>query len=155
MSVDGRGVAVDLALGNPDLVSALVVSGAGTSEIEFADPWVLGVLAALQRTEAARYREAGWMLSCGSLPARTPPLRTSPRRRVSGAGDDRSDGSEPRAHRQIGDDYLGDPSGQGPGFDCQRMEVPRPQRNRMHIDIAVPHEQAEARIADALAAGAS
>ncbi|WP_425271150.1 VOC family protein [Micromonospora arborensis] len=29
----------------------------------------------------------------------------------------------------------------------------RPQRNRMHLDIAVPHDQAEARIAAALAAG--
>ncbi len=56
-------------------------------------------------------------------------------------------------YRQIGDDYLFDPSGRGPGIDFQRMDVPRPQRNRMHIDIAVPHEQAEARIANSLAAG--
>jgi 4a-hydroxytetrahydrobiopterin dehydratase len=56
-------------------------------------------------------------------------------------------------YRQIGDDYLGDPTGRGPGFDFQRMDVPRPQRNRMHIDIAVPHDQAEARISHALAAG--
>jgi 4a-hydroxytetrahydrobiopterin dehydratase len=56
-------------------------------------------------------------------------------------------------YRQIGDDYLGDPSGRGPGFEFQRMDLPRSQRNRMHIDIAVPHEQAEARIAEALAAG--
>jgi 4a-hydroxytetrahydrobiopterin dehydratase len=56
-------------------------------------------------------------------------------------------------YRQIGDDYLGDPTGRGPGFEFQRMDAARPQRNRMHIDIAVPHEQAEARIADALAAG--
>ncbi len=33
------------------------------------------------------------------------------------------------------------------------MDAPRPRRNRVHIDIAVPHEQAEARTADALAAG--
>jgi len=56
-------------------------------------------------------------------------------------------------YHQIGDDYLGDPTGRGPGFDFQRMDVPRPQRNRMHIDIAVPHDQAEARISRALAAG--
>jgi 4a-hydroxytetrahydrobiopterin dehydratase len=56
-------------------------------------------------------------------------------------------------YRQIGDDYLGDPSGRGPGFEFERMDVPRRQRNRLHIDIAVPHDQAEARIADALAAG--
>jgi len=34
-----------------------------------------------------------------------------------------------------------------------RLDVARPQPNRMHIDIAVPHEQAEARISDALAWG--
>ena len=54
---------------------------------------------------------------------------------------------------QIGDDYLFDPSGRGPCFEFQRMDVRRPQRNRMHIDIAVPHERAEGRVTDALAAG--
>ncbi|MEK8104372.1 VOC family protein [Micromonospora sp. M12] len=33
------------------------------------------------------------------------------------------------------------------------MSAARPQRNRMHLDVAVPHDQAEARIAAALAAG--
>jgi 4a-hydroxytetrahydrobiopterin dehydratase len=56
-------------------------------------------------------------------------------------------------YRQIGDDYLFDPSGRGPGFEFQLMDVPRAQRNRMHIDIAVPHDLAETRIAEALAAG--
>ncbi|MEU4399424.1 VOC family protein [Micromonospora orduensis] len=56
-------------------------------------------------------------------------------------------------YRQIGDDYLSDPSRRGPGFGLQPMEAPRPQRNRMHLDVAVPHDQAEARIAAALAAG--
>ncbi|MFC7243158.1 VOC family protein [Catellatospora aurea] len=54
---------------------------------------------------------------------------------------------------QIGDDYLFDPRGRGPGIGFQSMDSPRPQRNRIHLDIAVPHEQAEARIAAALAAG--
>lgn len=56
-------------------------------------------------------------------------------------------------YSQIGDDYLYDPSRRGPGFGLQQMDEPRPQRNRMHLDIAVPHDQAEARIAAALAAG--
>ncbi|MGC4829290.1 VOC family protein [Micromonospora arida] len=56
-------------------------------------------------------------------------------------------------YRQIGDDYLFDPSRRGPGFGLQPMDEERPQRNRMHLDIAVPHDQAEARIAAALAAG--
>ncbi|WP_327040347.1 hypothetical protein OG400_21355 [Micromonospora ureilytica] len=56
-------------------------------------------------------------------------------------------------YRQFGDDYLFDPSRRGPGFGLQPMDEARPQRNRMHLDIAVPHDQAEARIAAALAAG--
>jgi 4a-hydroxytetrahydrobiopterin dehydratase len=56
-------------------------------------------------------------------------------------------------YRQIGDDYLSDPSRRGPGFGLQHMDAARPQRNRMHLDVAVPHDQAEARIAAALAAG--
>jgi len=54
---------------------------------------------------------------------------------------------------QIGDDYLFDPLRRGPGFGLQQMDAARPQRNRIHLDVAVPHDQAEARIAAALAAG--
>jgi 4a-hydroxytetrahydrobiopterin dehydratase len=56
-------------------------------------------------------------------------------------------------YRQIGDDYLGDPWGRGPGLEFQAMDIPRPQRNRIHLDVAVPHDQAEGRVAAALAAG--
>jgi 4a-hydroxytetrahydrobiopterin dehydratase len=56
-------------------------------------------------------------------------------------------------YRQIGDDYLFDPHRRGPGFGLQQMDAARPQRNRVHLDVAVPHDQAEARIAAALAAG--
>jgi 4a-hydroxytetrahydrobiopterin dehydratase len=33
------------------------------------------------------------------------------------------------------------------------MDAPRPQRNRIHLDITVPHDQARSRIEAALAAG--
>ncbi|WFE49659.1 VOC family protein [Micromonospora sp. WMMD1155] len=56
-------------------------------------------------------------------------------------------------YRPIGDDYLADPARRGPGFGLQPMEAVRPHRNRMHLDIAVAHDQAEGRIAAALAAG--
>ncbi len=52
-----------------------------------------------------------------------------------------------------GDDDLVDPHGRGPSFWFQQMDAPRPQRNRLHVDVSVPHDQAEARIAAALAAG--
>jgi 4a-hydroxytetrahydrobiopterin dehydratase len=56
-------------------------------------------------------------------------------------------------YRQIGDDYLADPLTRGPGVEIQPMDVPRSGRNRVHLDVAVPHDQAEARIAAALSAG--
>lgn len=56
-------------------------------------------------------------------------------------------------YRAEGEEDLVDPHGRGPGFWFQQMDRPRPQRNRMHIDVAVPHDQAEARVAAALAAG--
>ena len=33
------------------------------------------------------------------------------------------------------------------------MDAPRPQRNRIHIDVDVPHDAAQARIEAAIAAG--
>ena len=56
-------------------------------------------------------------------------------------------------YRAVGDADLVDPLFQGPPFWFQQMDAPRPQRNRIHIDVYVPHDQAEARVAAALAAG--
>jgi 4a-hydroxytetrahydrobiopterin dehydratase len=50
-------------------------------------------------------------------------------------------------------DGLIDPLGQGPAVWFQRMDAPRPQRNRIHVDVSVPHDEAEPRIQAALAAG--
>jgi 4a-hydroxytetrahydrobiopterin dehydratase len=33
------------------------------------------------------------------------------------------------------------------------VDAPRPQRNRIHVDVSVPHDQAEARVAAGIAAG--
>ena len=48
---------------------------------------------------------------------------------------------------------LVDPLGRGPAVWFQQMDAPRPQRNRIHFDITVPHDVAEQRVAAALAAG--
>ena len=50
-------------------------------------------------------------------------------------------------------DGLVDPLGQGPAVWFQEMDAPRPQRNRIHFDVSVPHDEAEPRIRAALAAG--
>jgi 4a-hydroxytetrahydrobiopterin dehydratase len=56
-------------------------------------------------------------------------------------------------YEQVGDEDVVDPHMQGPPFWFQQMDAARPQRNRVHIDIYVPHDQAEARVAAAIAAG--
>lgn len=48
---------------------------------------------------------------------------------------------------------LVDPRGIGPAVWFQQMDAPRPQRNRIHLDVSVPHDQAEQRVAAAIAAG--
>jgi 4a-hydroxytetrahydrobiopterin dehydratase len=48
---------------------------------------------------------------------------------------------------------LVDPRRIGPAFWFQQMDVPRVQRNRIHLDVIVPHDVAEQRVADAIAAG--
>ena len=48
---------------------------------------------------------------------------------------------------------IRDPARIGPPFWFQQMDEPRTERNRFHIDVTVPHDVAEARIAEALAAG--
>jgi 4a-hydroxytetrahydrobiopterin dehydratase len=54
---------------------------------------------------------------------------------------------------EAGPEDLDDPRGRGPSLWFQDMDAPRPQRNRIHVDLSLPHDQAEARIAAAVAAG--
>ena len=53
----------------------------------------------------------------------------------------------------VGEEDLLDAHRQGPTCWFQQMESPRTGRNRLHIDIYVPHDQVRARIDAALAAG--
>jgi 4a-hydroxytetrahydrobiopterin dehydratase len=50
-------------------------------------------------------------------------------------------------------DILVDPRFEGPTFWFQQMDAPRQQRNRIHIDLYLPEDQARARIDAAVAAG--
>lgn len=56
-------------------------------------------------------------------------------------------------YRPDTDHDLLDPHDRWPTFWFQQMDAPREQRNRIHIDVSVPYDQAESRIAAALKAG--
>jgi 4a-hydroxytetrahydrobiopterin dehydratase len=56
-------------------------------------------------------------------------------------------------YRTSGDGVLEDASGRGPALWFQPMDPAREGRNRLHFDVAVPHDQAEARLTATLAAG--
>lgn len=57
------------------------------------------------------------------------------------------------AYEDAGDHAVVDPLGLGQAVWFQQMDEPRPQRNRIHFDVSVPHDEAATRIAAALAAG--
>lgn len=56
-------------------------------------------------------------------------------------------------YREGEDDDVLDPRGRGPIIWFQSIREPRTERNRMHVDVYVPHDGAEARIAAAVEAG--
>jgi len=56
-------------------------------------------------------------------------------------------------YERAGDTDIADPDGLYPPVYVQQMDEQRTGRNRIHIDVGVPHDQAEARVAAALAAG--
>jgi 4a-hydroxytetrahydrobiopterin dehydratase len=56
-------------------------------------------------------------------------------------------------YRQVAEADLLDPRLAGPPFWFQQMDAPRPQRNRIHIDVYLSRDEAEARVAAGLAAG--
>lgn len=64
------------------------------------------------------------------------------------------DDAEPGGTRNDdGDDAVVDPLRIGPSVWFQQLDEPRPVRNRIHLDVTVAHDEAEARIERALAAG--
>lgn len=56
-------------------------------------------------------------------------------------------------YRSDREDDVIDPYGRNPAVWFQQMDEPRPQRNRIHVDVVVPHDVAQQRVAAAIAAG--
>ncbi|VXB81667.1 VOC family protein [Pseudoclavibacter sp. 8L] len=57
------------------------------------------------------------------------------------------------AYERRGSEDLADPIAVGPNVWLQQIDAPRAERNTMHVDVYVPRDQADARVAAALAAG--
>jgi 4a-hydroxytetrahydrobiopterin dehydratase len=64
---------------------------------------------------------------------------------VLGYGDEPSYAGEPNS--------VVDPRGQGPSIWFQQLDEPRTQRNRIHFDVTVAHDEAAPRIEAAIEAG--
>jgi pterin-4a-carbinolamine dehydratase len=56
-------------------------------------------------------------------------------------------------YTHLGDEDAIDPHRRNPHLMFHELEPPKPGRGRVHIDVSVPADQAEARVAAALAAG--
>ena len=56
-------------------------------------------------------------------------------------------------YEMAGDSDIADPEGLYPPVYVQQMDEMRTGRNRIHIDVGVPHDQAEARVQAGLDAG--
>jgi 4a-hydroxytetrahydrobiopterin dehydratase len=56
-------------------------------------------------------------------------------------------------YRDLGAEDAIDPQRRGPHLWFHKLRPPKPRRGRIHIDVSVPADQAEARVAAALAAG--
>jgi 4a-hydroxytetrahydrobiopterin dehydratase len=54
---------------------------------------------------------------------------------------------------QRGDEDVVDPFGRTPSVWFQQMNAPRPGRGRIHVDVSLPADQIEARLAAGIAAG--
>jgi 4a-hydroxytetrahydrobiopterin dehydratase len=56
-------------------------------------------------------------------------------------------------YAELADDNAVDPLGHGSTVWMQELDAGKPLRHAMHVDVSVPREHAEARVASALAAG--
>jgi 4a-hydroxytetrahydrobiopterin dehydratase len=56
-------------------------------------------------------------------------------------------------YKPVGDEDLEDRHASGPPLWFQEVDDLRPGRNRLHVDVCVPTDQGEARVAAAVAAG--
>ncbi|MER6499239.1 alpha/beta hydrolase [Streptomyces sp. NPDC001455] len=117
----GGGTAVDAALEHPELVRAVVVSGVGTSEPYFEDPWSLEVLGEQNGALAAGDIE-GWLKGHVRFAA-------GPHRSLGDVDADIANRLRAMASRTISKHTAGEPD--------HRVPVPQTWRRAASIDVPV------------------
>ncbi|TWV44459.1 alpha/beta fold hydrolase [Streptomyces misionensis] len=117
----GGGTAVDTALEHPELVRAVVVSGVGTSEPYFEDPWSLEVLGEQSSALAAGDIE-GWLIGHVRFAA-------GPHRPLGDVDPDIANRLRAMALRTISKHTAGEPD--------HRLPVPRTWRRAASIGVPV------------------
>ncbi|MFF4756189.1 alpha/beta fold hydrolase [Streptomyces sp. NPDC002514] len=117
----GGGTAVDAALEHPELVRAVVVSGVGTSEPSFEDPWSLEVLEEQNSALAAGDIE-GWLNGHVRFAA-------GPHRSLGDIDADMANRLRAMASRTISKHTAGDPD--------HRVPVSQTWRRAASIDVPV------------------
>ncbi|KMS87236.1 alpha/beta hydrolase [Streptomyces regensis] len=117
----GGGTAVDTALEHPELVRAVVVSGVGTSEPYFENPWSLEVLGEQNGALAAGDIE-GWLNGHVRFAA-------GPHRSLGDVDADIADRLRAMAFRTISKHTAGEPD--------HRVPVPQTWRRAASIDVPV------------------
>lgn len=117
----GGGTAVDAALEHPELVRAVVVSGVGTSEPYFEDPWSLEVLGEQNEALAAGDLE-GWLNGHVRFAA-------GPHRSLGDVDTDVANRLRAMAFRTISKHTAGEPD--------HRVPVPRTWQRAASIDVPV------------------
>jgi 4a-hydroxytetrahydrobiopterin dehydratase len=141
LRVDLRADRVELALQDGR------VGGLTVRDTELAHE-VVGALqrlgAAIAPPVTARYPRPVQMLEIGIDAMDIPAIRPFWKAVLGYADEPTHDGAA---------DAIVDPAGQLPAVWFQQMDAPRPQRNRMHVDITVAHDEAHARLAAAVAVG--
>ena len=129
----------DLDLRYPDVVRVVLTTHA-TGGITTADVDLARHISALARAAGARAEPAaGQTLEIG--------IDTLDADRI------RPFWAAVLGYRPAADGSLVDPLHVGPAVWFQPIDEERPQRNRLHLDVNVPHDVATQRMADALAAG--
>ncbi|MEO5899517.1 MAG: VOC family protein [Ilumatobacteraceae bacterium] len=144
-AADAAGHHPDIDLRYPDLVHVALTTHAANAEPTELDVELAITVAGLAADAGARSEPTaaqGWEIAIDAMDiAAVSPFWEAVL------------GYRPLQRDADGPANLVDPVRIGPAVWFQQMDEPRPQRNRIHVDITVAHDVAEARVAAALAAG--